>query len=83
MVDRKGGTSMKILDFKVVRFNTLKNAELFQDSFSSVSYGDAVFTLVGPGQLIAELKDMKDKSLAPLVKELEQVPAGVYVALDG
>jgi len=76
-------TQMKVLELKVVRYDTLKNAKLFQDTFDKVSYGDACFTLVGPSQLIYELIDMEDKSLAPLIQELSEVPSGVYVALDG
>lgn len=76
-------SKMKVLELKVVRFNTLKNADLFDGTFDSVSYGDAAFTLVGSAVLIAELEEQDDESLAPLIKELSQIPEGVYVALDG
>jgi len=43
---------MKVQNFKVVRFDTLRNSNLFAGrNFDTVSYGDAAFTLVNAPQV--------------------------------
>lgn len=74
---------MKTTQIEVVMFHKLKHADLMEDGFNRVSYGDAEFTLVKAADLIRELKDDMDDSLDPLIDELSKVPKGVLVALTG
>lgn len=78
-----------IMSIDTVFFNDLEHQALFDDGFSSVSYGDAEYTLVRAELLISELenresfRDSEDPSLEPLISELRRVPKGILVALSG
>ncbi len=65
-------------------FDDLENAHLMEDnSFESVSYGDAVFTLVKKNTLINELAHRGLEYYKPLINELEKVSDSCLIALDG
>lgn len=68
----------------VMFFDDFENAHLMEDDgFHQVSYGDAVFTLVRPKNLIMELCNRDKEKFAPLIQELEKVRESVLIALDG
>lgn len=61
----------KQTDLKVYFFNDLDNANLFEDTFNSFSYGDALITIVGRGTILAELATKDD--VDPLINEIKNL----------
>lgn len=58
---------------EVYFFHDLDNADLFQDTFNSFSYGDAHLTAVRRNVIIEELKTHDD--MEPLISEIEGLKA--------
>ena len=75
-----------IENIKIVRFNNLKNFHLWDDNkytFDSISYGDAVMTLVSVLNIVYEIENHDDDELAPLLAEVSSLPEDVLIALNG
>jgi len=61
----------KHTNLKVYFFNELDNADLFNDSFHSFSYGDADVTCVRRSAIVAEL--LTKDNVEPLIREIESL----------
>ena len=70
-------------NISVVFFHDLKHADLEEEGFHGFSYGDAEWTLVAPDAVIDELENRGNKSLQPLIDELEKVPRHILIAFRG
>ena len=84
----KKAKKMEIHKLAVIFFDDLPGAKGFHENntFDKVSYGDAEYTLVHPGQLLDELCWMDDEygnDEHVLVRALNSVPKNVLVALRG
>lgn len=71
------------VNLKAVMFHDLQHAGLLEGAFACVSYGDAAFTLAPVEQLLEELKETHGLTVTPLIKEMEALPPGTLIALEG